>query len=80
MTHKTSSNPAWQGSLIVILIGAIMAFLGFVFPGLYWCLNTPGDTEMISLAAALLFGLAGVIVALYGVAMAIGHTLAASHR
>lgn len=80
MTHKTKSSPAWQGSLIVILIGAIMAFLGFVFPGLYWCFNTPGDTEMISLSAALLFGLAGVIVALYGVAMVIGHTLASSHQ
>lgn len=37
-----------------------MAFAGFIFPGLLWCLCTPGDTEMISLVAAGLFGVAGL--------------------
>lgn len=46
-----------------------MAFLGFVCPGIAWCLKTPGDTEMISLTVALIVGASGIIVLFFGIAM-----------
>lgn len=53
----------------MILGGAILAFLGFVCPGIAWCLKTPGDTEMISLTVALIVGASGIIVLFFGIAM-----------
>jgi hypothetical protein len=55
----------------VMLLGALMAFAGFVFPGWLWCLLTPGDVEMITLAAASLCGIVGLFLLLFGVILLI---------
>jgi hypothetical protein len=63
----------------LIIIGFVMTFLGFVFPGWLWLLNTPGDTEMITLGAATACGIIGVILMLIGFAF-IGFERAKKNR
>ncbi|HEY9731766.1 MAG TPA: hypothetical protein V6C89_07630 [Drouetiella sp.] len=52
-THKIS--------IALFCVGGVLCFIGFVFPGWLWLLNTPGDVEMLPLVAITLVGFAGVV-------------------
>ncbi len=71
MMQDGNAKSSWMRPLMMVIIGGTLAFLGFVCPGLLWCLNTPGDTEMITLITAGVIGALGSVVFLFGVAAAI---------
>ena len=58
---ESKQKPSHSVSTALFVIGGLMAFVGFVFPGWVWLLNTPGDVEMLPLAAITLVGIVGVI-------------------
>lgn len=47
-------------------VGAVFTFLGFIWPGWLWVLNTPGDVEMLSMAVITVVGMAGVLSLIAG--------------
>lgn len=47
-------------------LGAVLAFIGFVWPGWAWVLLTPGDVEMLPMAAITVVGLLGVVILIAG--------------
>jgi hypothetical protein len=57
---KSKSNH--RTSNILFGIGAVLMFAGFIFPGWLWLVNTPGDVEMLPLAAIILVGILGVVL------------------
>ncbi len=56
--HAVSSFLFW--------IGGILTFLGFLWPGWVWILLTPGDVEMLTLAALTVIGIVGVLILIAG--------------
>ena len=61
MDNSNSKNKH-LASNILFAVGAVMMFIGFVFPGWLWLLNTPGDMEMLPLAAITIAGVLGLIM------------------
>lgn len=53
----------------LVALGVLMAGTGYGFPGLWWCFTTPGDVEMITVAAAFVWGSIGVAIVLTYTAM-----------
>lgn len=49
-----------------VLIGLVLSFLGFVYPGWTWLMLTPGDTEMISLVGVTAVGAIGLVLLIIG--------------
>ncbi len=47
-------------------VGSVFTFLGFVWPGWLWVLNTPGDVEMLTMAVLTIVGVAGVLILIAG--------------
>lgn len=47
-------------------LGAVLTFLGFVWPGWLWVMLTPGDVEMLPLAAITIVGIAGILILIVG--------------
>jgi hypothetical protein len=55
---------------MLIIVGAVLAFIGFVFPGLLWAFKTPGDVEMISLIFMTVVGTFGLALLAAGLVTA----------
>jgi hypothetical protein len=45
----------------LLVLGGLLTILGFIYPGWALVLLTPGDVEMLPLAAITLVGFAGVL-------------------
>ena len=60
MPMESDLRPSYLISNLLFGCGAIFAFVGFIFPGLLWLLITPGDVEMLPLAAITLIGILGL--------------------
>lgn len=58
------SNYSISNTLLVL--GGLLTILGFIYPGWAWVLLTPGDVEMLPLAAITLVGFAGVLSLIAG--------------
>ncbi|HEY9679488.1 MAG TPA: hypothetical protein V6C76_15880 [Drouetiella sp.] len=55
---------------MLIIAGAVLTFIGFVFPGLLWAFRTPGDVEMVSLIFMTLVGTVGLALMVAGLVAA----------
>lgn len=64
MTSEPSNRN--RTATVLVVIGLFFSFAGFVFPGLFWAFNTPGDVEMISLIFMSGIGLLGLVLVLAG--------------
>lgn len=62
--NKNPQNHTTANAFLVV--GGIMSFFGFIFPGWAWVLSTRGDTEMLPLAAITIVGVIGVILCIVG--------------
>jgi cytochrome c biogenesis protein CcdA len=57
---ESDLRPSHLISNLLFGCGAIFTFVGFIFPGLLWLSITPGDVEMLPLAAITLIGFLGL--------------------
>lgn len=62
MNESRGKNADHAESNFLFVLGGILAFLGFVYPGWIWVLSTPGDVEMISLVVITAVGAIGVLI------------------
>jgi len=70
---KTSEQKATSKNRVprvLIISGAVLAFIGFIFPGLLWAFKTPGDVEMISLIFMTVIGTLGLALLVAGLVAA----------
>lgn len=49
-------------SKAALVVGAVLTFLGFIWPGWLWVLCTPGDVEMLTMAVMTAVGIIGCVV------------------
>jgi len=63
---RSERKPSHTVSTVLFCVGGILSFVGFIFPGWVWLLNTPGDVEMLPLAAITLVGIVGVLSLVVG--------------
>ena len=59
---ESDLKPSHLISSLLFGCGGIFAFVGFIFPGWLWLLNTPGDVEMLPLAFITLLGVFGLVL------------------
>lgn len=55
-------------SKAALFVGAVLTFLGFIWPGWLWVLSTPGDVEMLTMAVMTAVGIIGCVVFCVGAA------------
>lgn len=58
-SHEKNNCNLFKAALVV---GAVLTFLGFIWPGWLWVLSTPGDVEMLTMAVMTAVGIIGCVV------------------